>query len=77
MLQAFWQANPIRILTSLAVIIQAGFVVLAAFGHSVTPTQQAAITGFLTVIIGEIARNQVTPNSSVPQPLPPSVKNQP
>ena len=73
-MQTLWRLNPVRVLTSLAVIVQAGFVLGAAFGHSLTPTQQAAITGFLTVVIGEIARTQVTPNAIVPQPLPPSLK---
>ena len=73
-MKALLQANPIRVMTSLLVVLQAGFALGAAFGHALTATQQAAITGFLTVIANEVGRGQVTPNVNVPQPLPSSLK---
>jgi hypothetical protein len=53
-------------------VVTTGVALGSAFDLGFTPTQEAAIVSFTVAVMALITRRGVTPNVSVPHPLPPN-----
>jgi hypothetical protein len=62
-----WKKEPVMVLVGGGTtLVQAFIQLLIAFGVPINGAQQAAITTLVTIILGLLARTQVTPMSSLP-----------